>query len=178
MTVALHHFLKNVHNSLEYQILGVDIDPILIKRACENWHLNNIQFKCCDIMAPPQNDPIQEFLIAENINAFDVVFCFSITMWIHLNHGDDGLKLFLEKVSRLGNFLVIEPQPWKCYRTAVKRLKLGKSEFLRFKELKIRQNVEEEIESFIINHCGLLKIRESERTQWGRKLLFFERKNS
>lgn len=176
MTVALHHFFKKVHNSLEYQILGVDIDPTLIKRACENCNLNNIEFKCCDIMAPLQNDPVQEFLMTENINTFDVVFCFSITMWIHLNHGDDGLKLFLKKVSRLGNFLVIEPQPWKCYRTAVKRLKLGKSEFLKFKELKIRQNVEQEIESFITNQCGLLKIRESERTQWGRKLLFFERK--
>jgi hypothetical protein len=37
-------------------------------------------------------------------------------MWIHLNHGDDGLWAFLEQVSSMTDHLIVEPQPWKCYR--------------------------------------------------------------
>lgn len=177
MTIALHDYLTKSVGITECRILGVDIDPTLIERACDKNSLENITFKCLDIMSENSNsqNALIQFLEGENCNRFDIVFCFSITMWIHLNHGDDGLKRFLKKVSDLSNFLVIEPQPWKCYKTAVKRFKLGKSEFSKFKELQIREKVEEEIEAFILQHCGLEKVKESDRTDWGRKLIFFKR---
>jgi hypothetical protein len=44
----------------------------------------------------------------------------SVTMWIHLNHGDDGLSRFLEVVASYTHYLLLEPQPWKCYQTAAR----------------------------------------------------------
>lgn len=177
LTTALYNFFTSVIKMPECNILGIDIDPTLIKRACEKNSIENCSFICCDIMNEnSQENILMNYLNPENSTRFDMVFCFSITMWIHLNHGDNGLKTFLKKVSDLADILVIEPQPWKCYKSAVKRLRSTNSECTKFKELKIRQNIECEIEAFILEHCGLEKITESVRTEWDRKLLFFRRK--
>ncbi|CAG9767902.1 unnamed protein product [Ceutorhynchus assimilis] len=167
LTIEVYNFLRANISSSNCKVLGIDIDPTLIKRASEKNSIENITFKCLDIMTEPEAN----YLTNSN-NKFDIIFCFSITMWIHLNHGDEGLKKFLKKVSNLTNMLVIEPQPWKCYKTAVKRFNKG---FPQFENLKIRQNVEEEIEKYILNCCDMGKLGESDRTEWGRKLLFFQR---
>lgn len=60
------------------------------------------------------------------IEPFDLVFAFGITMWIHLNNGDQALFEFLHTISSLSRVLIVEAQPWKCYKNAKKRLrKLG-----------------------------------------------------
>ena len=46
---------------------------------------------------------------------------FSITKWIHLNEGDDGLTQFFQRVYevlRPGGALVLEPQEWDSYAKA------------------------------------------------------------
>jgi 7SK snRNA methylphosphate capping enzyme len=43
---------------------------------------------------------------------------FSVTKWIHLFHGDEGIKKVFAKIYELlspGGRLVLEPQPWKSY---------------------------------------------------------------
>jgi len=42
----------------------------------------------------------------------------SVTKWVHLNWGDDGLITLFSKIWRLlqpGGIFVMEPQPWKSY---------------------------------------------------------------
>uniref|UniRef100_A0A7N0V0H8 RNA methyltransferase n=1 Tax=Kalanchoe fedtschenkoi TaxID=63787 RepID=A0A7N0V0H8_KALFE len=49
---------------------------------------------------------------------YDTVICLSVTKWIHLNWGDDGLITLFSKIWRLlqpGGILVLEPQPWTSY---------------------------------------------------------------
>ncbi|KAE9009613.1 hypothetical protein PR001_g16398 [Phytophthora rubi] len=49
---------------------------------------------------------------------YDFITCFSVTKWIHLFHGDEGIKKVFEKIYELltpGGRLIIEPQPWKSY---------------------------------------------------------------
>ena len=49
-----------------------------------------------------------------------IIIIFSVTMWIHLHHGDVGLGRFLQLISGFGDYILLEPQPWKCYQTAAR----------------------------------------------------------
>ncbi|KAL6646271.1 hypothetical protein ACP70R_017879 [Stipagrostis hirtigluma subsp. patula] len=50
---------------------------------------------------------------------YDTIICLSVTKWIHLNWGDDGLITLFVKIWRLlrpGGIFIMEPQPWTSYR--------------------------------------------------------------
>ncbi|KAM6583224.1 hypothetical protein CsatB_010226 [Cannabis sativa] len=49
---------------------------------------------------------------------YDAILCLSVSKWIHLNWGDDGLITLFSKIWKLlnpGGIFVLEPQPWKSY---------------------------------------------------------------
>eukprot|EP00884_Botryococcus_braunii_P010474 jgi/Botrbrau1/19428/Bobra.0338s0053.1 len=69
-----------------------------------------------------------DFVADESLKAasFETVLCLSVTKWVHLNGGDEGLYRLFARIHQLltpGGFLVLEPQPWRSYRQA--RCKLG-----------------------------------------------------
>lgn len=174
MTIELYNILNSKINS-ECKILGIDIDPVLIERAKEKNKINEIRFQCLDIMDDKNTHTIlKNYLLANNSDKFSVTFCFSVTMWIHLNHGDEGLENFIRTLCKISEHVLVEPQPWKCYKTAVKRMKQQNEEFSHFKHLKIRgENVENSIENLFVKY-GAVKIYESEKTEWHRKLQMFK----
>ncbi|KAL3673664.1 hypothetical protein V7S43_001362 [Phytophthora oleae] len=104
--------------------LGVDIDEVLIERAAKKpvqlSEGDAVQFRHVDVMTSKFSKEIAPFVEQAKRSAaerkFDLITCFSVTMWIHLNNGDDGLWKFLETVSDMTEHLIIEPQMWKCYR--------------------------------------------------------------
>lgn len=88
-TYLTTHTGKNVH------ILAVDIDTHLIERCIQhNRHKDNIKYQCLNFLEC-EKDNFNEYLKDFNRTRFDAIFSLSLTMWIHLNNGDDGLKVFL-----------------------------------------------------------------------------------
>lgn len=75
--------------------------------------LRNIFFIQADYV--PDMDVPMTTIVPE----FDVILALSVTKWIHLNYGDEGLKKVFEKMYmqlREGGLLVLEPQDWPSYR--------------------------------------------------------------
>lgn len=148
------------------KVLGVDIDPILIRRAQEdNLHPTTVQYECADLM---------QALLRFPINGFHLVACLSITMWIHLNNGDTGLRNFLKQTARISEVLIIEPQRWKNYKDAVRRMKRGAGEenaFPLFKSLEWRETIEEDIHNFLeCSECKMKLVYKSSPSSWGRSI--------
>ncbi|KAH9120268.1 hypothetical protein LEN26_011193 [Aphanomyces euteiches] len=159
-------------NSIDLQVLGVDIDGVLIDRATKRYDSNsNVTFATGDIMKPTERARLFGPVLTDR-ERFDLVTCFSVTMWIHLNHGDAGLCSFLDAVSNVAEHLIVEPQPWKCYRTAMARLK---RKHIRnpFQPIKHTTDVVEFIETKLAEHFPHRMLLG--KTNWSRHVWLYSR---
>ena len=95
-------------------MLGIDLDEELIERAKKlkkgDWG-SRLSFLSVDIMDGGLQVPELEKYLQENLlTKFSFTFLFSVTMWIHLNHGDNGLISLLKKMTDVTNgSILIEP---------------------------------------------------------------------
>lgn len=168
LTNALHNYMQERYDYSPIEILAIDLDPDLIASAQKTNQLSkNLHFEVSDIMNEDGKTLIREFLAKHERERFDFTFCFSVTMWIHLNHGDSGLTEFLKYVQSISTSIIIEPQQWKCYKAAQKRLKRADSSFEKFDTLQIREKVESYIEDTILEG-NFTKTFQSVQTNWGR----------
>lgn len=172
-TQLLYGFLTK-HTNKSVVIIAIDIDPLLIDRANEhNQHPDNVFYRCRNIMDTHSSHTFQEHFTKYRKQKFDAVFCFSLTMWIHLNNGDAGLKQFLGKVASLARMVVVEPQPWKCYLTAIKRMRKANEKFAEFDKLTWRQTIESDIDRYLVDDCALTNVFETQATKWNRRMVFY-----
>lgn len=157
-------------------LLGFDLDEILIQRARQTNPLpSSISFIPLDIIK--DSNQLQDYLEQQGCSRFHLCLCLAVTMWVHLNHGDPGLLQLLSRLASISQHLLLEAQPWKCYRSAARRLrKLGRSDFDHFKTLKIRGDVAEHAREHLERHCGMELMKSFGSTAWDRKLLLFKRR--
>ncbi|GAV08951.1 hypothetical protein RvY_18567 [Ramazzottius varieornatus] len=72
----------------------------------------NVAFLTCNYV------PNEETDIDAETEEFDTILALSVTKWVHLNWGDDGLKMFFKRVFkhlRPGGRFILEPQAWSSY---------------------------------------------------------------
>src|SRR5690242_11554952 len=118
-------------------MIGLDIDDNLISKANYNSKLRfpgseteKINFIRSDIMS--------EIEVHDYHGRFEVISCFSVTKWVHLNHGDEGLQILFKRVHEYltpGGIFILEPQLWRSYR---KRRHLTERIASKFSTLKLR----------------------------------------
>jgi SAM-dependent methyltransferase len=127
LTLALYERAKaELGPSITVTLVGIDIDSVLIDRANEAAQRctspSNVYFLVADIM--DEASSLDAFMRKGICSSFSFVSCFSTTMWVHLHHGDEGLRTLLTKLNSTTNgFLLIEPQNWTSYQTAGKRIR-------------------------------------------------------
>ncbi|KAL6781054.1 hypothetical protein ACKKBG_A09600 [Auxenochlorella protothecoides x Auxenochlorella symbiontica] len=128
-------------------MVGVDIDPHLIKRACTT--LRALRTSATQRAAVARaggtdagerraaRDALQGlsqtwFVHADFLESvvepasLDTITCLSVTKWVHLNRGDEGLQALFIKFHTVlapGGLLIVEPQPWSSYQAAISKLK-------------------------------------------------------
>lgn len=80
--------------------------------------LKGVWFQQADIAAA--NCPVKP-------DSCDIALALSVTKWIHINGGDAGLLRYFSAVHAAlvpGGLFVLEPQPWRSYKQAVKKQNL------------------------------------------------------
>lgn len=183
LSIALYeHFLQDQppgsDSSKKIHLLGFDLDQNLILRAQNsNPFPQNIQFISLDITSEGSHTELASYLQKFGRSRFHLCSCFAVTMWVHLNHGDAALLAFLSRLASIGECLLLEAQPWKCYRSAARRFrKLGRSDFDHFKTLEIRGDMAAHAKEHLEKQCGMELVQSFGSTSWDRSLLLFKRR--
>ncbi|XP_028825856.1 pre-miRNA 5'-monophosphate methyltransferase [Denticeps clupeoides] len=178
LSVALYKHLLTSGYEGALHLLGFDRDEALVLRAqTSNPDARHISFIPLDItQEQASRSQLKEYLDQFGHPRFHLCVCLAVTMWVHLNHGDSGLTDLLSLLASMSDHLLLEAQPWKCYRSAARRLrKLGRSGFDHFKTLEIQGNMTEHIRRYLEEKCGMELWQSFGSTAWDRQLLLFKK---
>lgn len=124
------------------QVLGIDIDGELVKRAKQRISDKTKAFekrneskqeetkeKGCKASNFPYNvsfsvENVCDAKVDDSVLGsaqYQMITAFSVTKWIHMRSGDDGLKEVFKRIYNAlipGGVFVVEPQPTKSYKAA------------------------------------------------------------
>jgi SAM-dependent methyltransferase len=184
LTVEIHRRARNeIPSSVSCLTLGIDVDPVLIERANKKFPGDHVFFLEAKFLDDDEGVPTVRRFLQEKCGdseAFSFVSLFSITMWVHLNHGDDGVVKFIKAATDLtAGSILIEPQPWKCYRSAARRCrKLGIAPHAHYQDLEIRDIDAEACKLMRLPDYGMKSFWPLGTETWGRSLLVFHRGDS
>lgn len=179
LTLELYEAIKNeLPSSVQVRLYGIDIDPVLIELANSKVREQDKEFMTFRTVNAADKAQITQFRDSIAPYKMSLVTVFSTTMWIHINHGDDGLQLFLQEAYQFclptTGVMLIEPQPGRCYTNAAKRLRklgLDKPPFLHcVDKTKVHETITKMMQHESIHMKNVYCFGEED---WGRALLLF-----
>ncbi|KAI7857876.1 Bicoid-interacting protein 3-domain-containing protein [Circinella umbellata] len=88
---------------------------------------------------------------------YDTILALSITKWIHIHHGDDGLKDFFKKIYKAlkhGGTMILEPQEYDTYE---RRAKLTDKTKLIFDTIQFKP---EHFHDYLIKEVGFKEFKD------------------
>ncbi|XP_029719826.2 pre-miRNA 5'-monophosphate methyltransferase-like [Aedes albopictus] len=180
-----HELLKEVQSVCPDQPvhgLGVDIDEELVERATVDYGSKFLEFDQADISSMATSkatNQIEKYLTKKGIKRFDFICCFSVLMYIHLNHGDDGLKRVLDYVCSLTEMLVLELQGWKKYRDHARRMRRsGGGEYEHYETLEWRGSngyLEQQISDYVACKGFTVICNSEEKNEFNREVVIYAR---
>lgn len=98
--------------------------------------------------------------------SYDVISCLSVTKWVHLNRGDEGLKRLFREVYRLlrpGGCFLLEPQPWKSYK---KRKNVSETTARNFAAITLRPD---RFSEYLLEEVGFVSMEQLGVPEGGRE---------
>ncbi|KAG2296876.1 hypothetical protein Bca4012_017382 [Brassica carinata] len=101
----------------------------------------------------------ENFVQTRNLdeNRYDTILCLSVTKWVHLNWGDDGLITLFSKIWRLlnpGGIFVMEPQPWKSYE---KNRRVSETTAMNYRNIVLRP---EHFQNILLDKIGFRTVED------------------
>lgn len=105
----------------------------------------NVLFRCGNFVLSKDD------LLKTQKEEYDTILALSITKWIHLNWGDDGLKRFFRRIFlalKPGGRFILEPQAWPSY---IKKKKMTETTYRNFHHIKFKPN---EFKRFLLRDVG------------------------
>lgn len=141
-------------------VLGIDIDGHLIEQARKNLQREKTDLTFYEEAATSLNKVLfrkanyilnDRSLIELEKPQYDVILCLSVTKWIHLNYGDEGIKFIFKRIHRQlkpNGIFVLEAQPFGGYK---KRSKLSPEISSNYKSIQLRP---EQFEKYLLSEEG------------------------
>ncbi|XP_076472760.1 uncharacterized protein LOC143302112 [Babylonia areolata] len=149
--IRSHQTKANMYQMEKYPVSTNDYGPIEPLPALTNQ--SNIFPK--NVMFMQGNYVLKSDKELDHVKEeYDTILALSITKWIHLNHGDEGLKRVFHRMFqqlRPGGRLVLEPQTWASYR---RRKKLSATIYKNYNSIRLKPN---DFADYLVDTVGFCK---------------------
>ena len=113
----IRHYINKIENEQNKYPISFQMTYGSLMSEKSLFFPNNICFMQQDYV------PDSESSLCSVRSEHDFILALSITKWIHLNNGDDGIKRFFKKVFlnlNPGGSFLLEPQSWNSYKKKAK----------------------------------------------------------
>lgn len=185
LTHDLQKVFQIIYPNNQVNVLGVDIDQALVDKASADYGSQFLKFDHADISAVSRGERtnrIGAYMAEKGINRFDFVCCLSVLMYVHLNHGDEGLRNVLDYICSISEVVLLELQSWKKYRDQSRKMRReggGTYEFYGGLQWKGANGL---LESYIWNYVesrGFSRVCETnQKNEFQRDVVIFARNNN